>query len=435
MKCRTVRSWSVMAALLFVATSLFAQTPLQTALEALPDVTQVEKLESEFFPEKYLLHVQQHIDYNNVGLGDFSQRVFVMHRGEDRPTVMVTEGYGAAYAASPRYIDEVARLLNANLIVVEHRYFLESTPQSVQWEYLTAENSANDLHRINRMMHTIYTKKWISTGISKGGQTVMLYRTFFPDDVDISIPYVGPLCRDVEDGRHEPFLRDVVGTPEDRATILAFQHEILDRREALMPLMEKLCSDKGLKFRIPLEQVYDYCVLEYPFAFWQYGTPIGMIPGLDSDNETLFAHWNQISGPSYFEAESDTSPFFVQAARELGYYGYDIEPFRDKLIITDAKGYLDKIFLPEGVHIQFDPTLYQKISHFIANSDAKFIFIYGQYDPWFAPAAPDPHRPDVLYMVVPKASHRARIGNMPEQMREMVLNTLHSWLGDEYAPW
>jgi hypothetical protein len=219
-----------------------------------------------------------------------------------------------------------------------------------------------------------------------------------------------------------------VGAPEDRANILAFQQEILKRRDHLMPMLEELNRAKGWTFRIPLEEVYDYSVLEYPFAFWQYGTPLGMIPDINSDDETLFAHWTRLSDPGYFEAESDTSPFFVQAARELGYYGYDLEPFKGMLKITDAKGYLDRIFLPDELHISFDPTLYHKISSFIKDSEAKFIFIYGEYDPWFSPAVPDPHRPDVLYIVAPKASHRARIGNLPEEMKNQVIETLNQWL-------
>ena len=419
----------MLASVFLFGITLSAQTTLQSALEALPDVVKIDSLPSDHFAEKYLIYVQQPIDHKQPDLGYFVQRVFVMHAGEDRPTVIVTEGYGAAYAANPRYIDEVARLVNANLVVVEHRYFLESTPPDpVNWDYLTAENSANDLHRVNQALRTIYPQKWISTGISKGGQTVMIYRTFFPDDVDISIPYVGPLCRSVEDGRHEPFLREVVGTPEDRAVILAFQRELLQRRDQLMPMLEKLNEVKQWKFRIPLEEVYDFSVLEYPFAFWQYGTPMGMIPDLSSDDETLFTHWTRISDPGYFVAESDTSPFFVQAAKELGYYGYDIEPFKDQLKIEDSKGYLSKIFLPEDLHIEFDPTLYHKIGDFIKHSDAKFIFIYGEYDPWFAPAAPDPDRADVLYVVSPKASHRARIGTLPEEMKNRLMDTLNNWL-------
>ena len=69
-----------------------------------------------------------------------------------------------------------------NMIFVEHRYFLESTPEPCDWQYLTAENSAEDLHAMTTAFKTLYPGKWISTGISKGWQTSLLYRVFFPDD-------------------------------------------------------------------------------------------------------------------------------------------------------------------------------------------------------------------------------------------------------------
>lgn len=160
--------------------------------------------------------------------------MIVSHVGFDRPTVIVTEGYGAAYALNPKYREELSELLDANMIFVEYRYFLESTPEPKDWQYLTAENSADDLHAVRNAFKSIYPGKWIATGISKGGQTTLLYRTFYPDDVDISVPYVAPLCYGAEDGRHEPFLRKV-STPEDRKRIEDFQLEVLKRKAALLP--------------------------------------------------------------------------------------------------------------------------------------------------------------------------------------------------------
>ena len=199
-----------------------AQTALQDKLKAISQITEIKSLESKEFAEKYVTYFTQPIDHDHPELGNFRQRVVVSHVGFDRPTVIVTEGYGAAYALNPRYREELSRMFNTNMIFVEYRYFLESTPEPRDWKYLTAESSADDLHAIRNAFKTIYPGKWIATGISKGGQTTMLYRTFYPDDVDISVPYVGPLCYGVEDGRHEPFLRQV-GTAEERKKIEDFQ--------------------------------------------------------------------------------------------------------------------------------------------------------------------------------------------------------------------
>ena len=238
-------------ALLFVSAAAPAQTDLQQKLGRISAITETRPLESTRFSEKYVTYFTQPLDHRRPEKGSFRQRVIVSHVGFDRPTVIVTEGYGAAYALNPKYREELSELLDANMIFVEYRYFLESTPEPKDWQYLTAENSADDLHAVRNAFKSIYPGKWIATGISKGGQTTLLYRTFYPDDVDISVPYVAPLCYGVEDGRHEPFLRKV-STPEDRKRIEDFQLEVLKRKAALLPRFKKYCDEKGLKFRAPV---------------------------------------------------------------------------------------------------------------------------------------------------------------------------------------
>lgn len=148
-------------------------------------------LESTRFSEKYVTYFTQPLDHRRPEKGSFRQRVIVSHVGFDRPTVIVTEGYGAAYALNPKYREELSELLDANMIFVEYRYFLESTPEPKDWQYLTAENSADDLHAVRNAFKSIYPGKWIATASARAGQTTLLYRTFYPDDVDISVPYVG----------------------------------------------------------------------------------------------------------------------------------------------------------------------------------------------------------------------------------------------------
>ena len=67
-------------------------------LAALPGVSDVEALESTTFPEKYVFFIKQQLDGKDASKGTFEQRVVLCHRGFDRPTVLVTEGYSARYA-------------------------------------------------------------------------------------------------------------------------------------------------------------------------------------------------------------------------------------------------------------------------------------------------------------------------------------------------
>ena len=414
--------------LLVIVSANASNKELYQKLCTLKGVITVDSLPSDYSTEKYVVTIRQPLDHKHPEKGSFTQRVVISHEGFDRPTVLVTEGYGGDYALNPRYRDELAGLFQTNTVFVEHRYFSGSVPDSVDWQYLTAQNSASDLHLITTLFKQIYPQKWISTGISKGGQTALIYRAFFPNDVDITVPYVAPVSRSAEDGRHEPFL-NVVGDKKTRQAILSFQREVLKRRGEIIPLLEKFCMEKQLSFRISMNEVLDYCVLEYSFAFWQWGTPASQIPANSATTEVLFKHLTEISGPDYFATGQPTQAFFIQAARELGYYGYDIEPFKDLLFIRTAKDYLQRIMLPEGITIQFQPELYKKLTNFIETSDPRLIFVYGEYDPWTSVGITKlDGKKNMFVAIQPKGSHRARINTLPDSLRDKVIKTINLWL-------
>ena len=416
-------------ALLSASVSSFAQTVLEQKISAISAIKEIRPLETSEFSEKYVTYFIQPLDHRHPEKGSFRQRVIVSHVGFDRPTVIVTEGYGAAYALRSQYREELSKLLNANMIFVEYRYFLESTPEPKDWQYLTAENSADDLHAITTAFKNIYPGKWIATGISKGGQTTLLYRTFYPDDVDISVPYVAPLCYGVEDGRHEPFLHKV-STPENRKKIEDFQLEALKRKATLLPRFEKYCTEKNYSFRAPIEEIYDYSVLEYSFALWQWGTPISSIPATTASDDEIFSHLLAISEPGYFTADSPNASFFVQAARELGYYGYDVQPFKQYLSIQSSEGYLHRLMLPEELKdMPFDKTLSKKITKFLKKQDPKMIFIYGQNDPWTAAGVTWlKNKKNIHVFIQPNGSHLARINTLPETEKAKVMELINGWL-------
>ena len=415
--------------LLSASASSFAQTVLEQKISGISAIKEIRPLETSEFSEKYVTYFTQPLDHRHPEKGSFRQRVIVSHVGFDRPTVIVTEGYGAAYALRPQYREELSKLLNANMIFVEYRYFLESTPEPKDWQYLTAENSADDLHAITTAFKNIYPGKWIATGISKGGQTTLLYRTFYPDDVDISVPYVAPLCYGVEDGRHEPFLHKV-STPENRKKIEDFQLEALKRKATLLPRFEKYCTEKNYSFRAPIEEIYDYSVLEYSFALWQWGTPISSIPATTASDDEIFSHLLAISEPGYFTADSPNASFFVQAARELGYYGYDVQPFKQYLSIQSSEGYLHRLMLPEELKdMPFDKTLSKKITKFLKKQDPKMIFIYGQNDPWTAAGVTWlKNKKNIHVFIQPNGSHLARINTLPEKEKKEVMELIKQWL-------
>jgi PS-10 peptidase S37. len=407
-----------------------ASEELKQKLQAIEAISEIEELNSDLYANKYVVKVKQLLNPKDSSAGTFTQRVIINHIGFDRPSVLVTEGYGAAYALRETYQEELSRLFNTNVITVEHRYFLESTPEPLNWEYLTAENSAYDLHHIISLLKEIYPNKWISTGISKGGQTTLLYRSFFPDDVDFSVPYVAPWNRALEDGRHELFLQKV-GTKKERKRIENFQKNVLKKRKEIIPLLTAYCREKELEFRIPMDEVLDFIVLEYPFAFWQWGTDFSVIPARSANTKMQFDHLMDISSPDYFAKDQPFGSFNVQASREFGYYGYNTVPLRKLLSIQSSEGYFNRIMLQQGVETHFDPTLYNKVKTFWEQNDPKMIFIYGEVDPWSASRIPDlAGKKNLQIYIQPRGSHRTRISTMPEDMQTKIIGQINQWLAE-----
>lgn len=403
-------------------------TELTDKLGGLDAISRVEALQSADGLEKLVCFVSQQLDWKDESEGRFGQRVIIKHRGFDRPTVMVTEGYGAAYAMHPGYQEELSTLLEANLVFVEHRYFLESTPQPCDWSHLTVENSAGDYHHIRNLLREVYPGKWFTTGISKGGQTTMFYRTFYPDDVDGSVSYVAPLNKSLEDGRHEPFI-DQAGTAEERARIKDFQIETLKRRAAIEPMFADYCARKGYTFRVPISEIYDLAVLEYSFAFWQWGDDAAQIPSLTASDSVYYKHLIDKCEPSYFAQQTPYTSFNVQAMRELGYYGYDTKPFEEHLSIPQAEGYMRRVMIPDSLsYIEFDANLYERVNTFLKDNDLPMMFIYGEYDPWSATGVTwlDDKR-HIHVFVEPGGSHKARIGTMPEDTQKKIMKILKRW--------
>ena len=399
-------------------------------LEALPQAAEVKVLETTHFQEKYLVRFTQPVNPHQPEQGTFQQRVFVCHRGYDCPTVLVTEGYGAHYALNPHYRNELSELLGANILVVEHRYFLESVPDPCDWAHFNGHNEAHDLHAIVEAFKALYTGSWIATGASKGGHNTLIYTAHYPNDMDLAVPYVGPLCRSTEDGRHEPFLADSVGTLPQRQYIQQLQIEILKRKEALLAPFDSLCQANHYAFSLPIRSIYDYAVLEFPFAFWQMGYTMEALSALDASNRDLFNCFVQISDPGYFVHESTTTPFFIQAAKELGYYGYNLEPFRAYSDLTSTAGYLHDLFIPKGLDLSFDPSLYDYLMDFLQNGQAQMIFIYGEYDPWSAVRVPDFGRENIRIYIAPQASHGAKIASFDEATQTEIKDLIQRWLQD-----
>jgi len=407
---------------------LSAATELEDFLETLP-LKGLKVIEKEaFYSHIYEVMFEQPIDHAHPEKGTFFQRLYISHTDNSSPTVLVTEGYSADYY----YTSEPAALLKCNQIIAEHRYFGESVPDTIMWEYLTVWQSASDQHEIIRQFRKFYTGKWITTGISKGGQTTLYHSYFYPDDVDARIPYVAPLNMSVEDERIYEFLHSV-GTRDCRRKIRKFQKFALRHEDDLIPAFKDFSDRKGYTYELAggVETAFEYCVLEYSFAFWQWGyASCSMIPGKKDSPEEIIAHMNKVAGFDYFADEFilEYRPFYYQAYTQMGYYGYNIEAFRNELRHVTEPGF--RFALPEDMDIHFDNSTQLALESYLKNEAENFILIYGEYDTWSATAVDPGANKNIKVFYKEKGSHRTRIKNMPTEQQEEIRNVLIRYLSD-----
>ena len=396
-------------------------------LNELPDVI-FEQIEStEGFQATYKLMVKQPIDHDDVSKGYFYQKVYLSHKGLDRPTVIVTEGY----SRTKNRVYELTSLLDANQLDVEHRYFGESMPDPLDYEHLNMKQVTADLHHIQTIFKAIYSGKWISTGISKGGSTTIFYRYFYPNDVDVSVPYVAPINNDFEDKRIYTFL-DTIGTADCRKKIKDVQVRLLENREKVLPLLKFYSLGANATYDyLGFEEAFELTVLEYPFSFWQYGQSCEKIPGPNATIEELTEYLLAVSTITFF-ADSDIEAYgshYYQAATEMGYYGYEIEPFRSLVKALPTTSNPHATFMPNKMHAAFDGKLLNDVNAWLKTDANKFIYIYGGIDTWSATGVPPNKDVDAIWFYMKGKHHgNARIKEMTAVEKDKLVRTLEKWL-------
>jgi hypothetical protein len=257
--------------------------------------------------------------------------------------------------------------------------------------------------------------------------TALYYRYYYPGDVHATVAYVAPVMWRPDDPRFVPFLRQA-GTAACRKQQSALQQELLERRAQLLPLVHEHALQKGYSFTVFSEaQAFEYAVLEYPFAFWQYGSgDCAPIPGADASDRELFDHLVAVSPLSYY-ADADYEyfrPLFYQAYTEIGYCPYMFDHLAGLLEAVPAPDY--RAFAPRDAAMTFRPEVMAAIVPWLRSRGERIVYVYGGNDPWTAAALrPDPGL-DALCVVQPGANHGVKIRNLDD--KGLVIAALERWL-------
>jgi len=405
--------------------------PTVSMMERLQALSGVDVLEIEpptGFTQAYQIDVRQNLDHDNLSRGTFKQRIFLSHRDETSYMAFFTSGYGVGR----NYESEPSRLLQGNQILMVHRFFPNARPDPLDWSLLTIRQAAADQHHIRELLRPIYTGKWVSGGASKGGMTALFYKRFYPQDVVATLAYVAPIMRSTDDPRFDTFLKEV-GTAACRKKISDFQREVLNRRQAMLTLLQAHAREKNYVFsRVGMEAAFEYSVLEYLFSFWQYGQENDCfdIPDLSAPDQILFDHLAEVSPFSTYD-DSDIEyyePLFYQAYTEFGYCPYLYQHLKDLLQTLAKPSY--RAFAPR-VNMEFDPLVMQDIIPWLKTQGERIIYIYGGKDPWSAAALRPDAGVDALFIMQASANHGVKILGLEQETA--VIDALNRWLGSSVS--
>ncbi|WP_369217441.1 S28 family serine protease [Streptomyces flavofungini] len=407
-----------------------AAADVRASLEKLPGMKVVSVTEKEGHP-LYTLTYEQPVDHRRPHGATFTQRATLWHKSTAKPTVLYTGGYTLAGGTA-----SLTRLIDANQVSVEHRYFAESRPRGAageDWSKMTVQQEAADEHRLTRALRTIEKGKWLGTGASKGGMTATYHERFYPRDLDAVVAFVAPNDADNrDDSGYERFFR-TVGTKECRDALNAVQREMLVRRAALLPRFEAEAKAEGSTFDQTLgttDRAYEFAVLDQVWNFWQSGTAADCptVPDAKKATDEELYDWSKEHGFSVYRDQdlgtNGSGPYYHQAATQLGWA--DLRFSHLKGVRHHPDVYQPNSVLPKAMRGTYNNKTIADVDRWVKRHGHRMMFIYGQNDPWSAERF-TPSRHDSYRYEVPGANHGAAIAKLPEPQQSEAIATIKRW--------
>ncbi|MGW2227703.1 S28 family serine protease [Streptomyces formicae] len=407
-----------------------AATDIRGQLEKIPGMTVVSVADKEGSP-LYTLTYAQPVDHRKPKGATFTQRATLWHKDTGKPTVLYTGGYTLAGGTTA-----LTKLIDANQVSVEHRYFAQSRPSGAagdDWSKMTVQQEAADEHRLTKALRTIERGKWLGTGASKGGMTATYHERFYPEDLDAVVAFVAPNdANNRDDSGYERFFK-TVGTQECRTALNAVQREMLVRRDALLPKFEADAESNGDTFEETLgttDRAYEFAVLDQVWNFWQSGTAADCptVPDAKKATDDELYDWSKKHGFSVYQDETlgtnGTGPYYRQAATQLGWADLKFKHLKDVRHHPDI--YQPNSVLPAAMRGTYDNRTIADVDRWVRTKGQRMMFVYGENDPWSAEKFTPSHRDSHRY-VVPGANHGASIAKLPAAEQAEAVATIKRW--------
>ncbi|MFF4698567.1 S28 family serine protease [Streptomyces chattanoogensis] len=398
---------------------------------AIPGMSLIEEKPVDGY-RYFVLNYTQPIDHRHPEKGEFQQRLTLLHKSVDRPTVFFTSGYNVSTTPTR---SEPTKIIDGNQVSLEYRYFTPSRPQPADWKKLDIRQAATDQHRIFTALHAIYNKNWIATGGSKGGMTATYYRRFFPKDMNGTVAYVAPNdVRNDEDSAYDRFFK-TVGTAQCRADLAAVEREALVRRDEMVKRFQKWADKEKQTFtRVGnADRAYEVMVTDLVFGFWQYQpaeTACAKVPKPTVSTDELWKWMDEVGGfASYTDQGMESyTPYYYQAGTQLGEPGYQYPNVADLLKYPGINN--SRSFVPKDIPMTFDKRAMPDVDRWVRHHADRMMFVNGQYDPWSSEHFRLGKGARNSYVfTVPGGNHGSNIAKLKDADRTKATAELLAWAG------
>lgn len=359
-------------------------TTMRQALQSMAIVESVKDMEPGEFKEKYAVYIKQPVDHQKTDRY-FRQKVVISFRGFDRPTVMVTHGYNIDDRSTDGF--SIAKYLNANVVQVEHRNFNESMVNVPdRWDLETQYQESADYHAVFAALKPVLSRKWMSTGTSKSGETSIDYNYNYPNDMDLCAAFCSPLTISLYDVRCGKYLLQESGTQEQRDIMDAgIRRYLTDGEQGLYKTFCERIEKEGLPK--PSFSEYVFNVFDLYFSAFSYYIGEKRMPQMakaDDSVDDLYNKWYDLlvgnRTPAYIT-------YYVDCIKWQGLFQNDYDVYKEYLNGTS--------FSPRNVNLSLIPAevrpLYDAydnsyrlklVKDYMPFTAKPTLLVYSKDDPW-----------------------------------------------------
>lgn len=457
----------------------------------------------------YVVYYNQPLKHAQAGSAKFPLRALITVFKDSDPTTAVNHIYASGYSIMKESLDnpdasfatskddsdaEIAHRYHANHIQIEHRYFQQSAPAEcwTMLDDLRAEEAAADFHNLFEALKKVLKGKYVMSGVSKGGITTLLQHRFYPNDMDIFVPYAAPFFNTDRDTEMQQYMLTNGWSKEYRDLFLAVQKNGTYRRDAIFPIYLKMQGGADTQAKQDTIYMYYLCAVgEFGYEEHCYSDTASIrrqmyrndsimrAKHVEAYGDTVYAYmFEKVSfsldsfpkwidtlrkypepkqapsvkkqkqfirpfGITYDQWWSDTinaAAYEYQAKTELGYFDLRFDLLVDDA--ADAAGFNElwkekagcKMDLEKPFYrsLTFNPALYNETMTATRNATTPIVLIYGQDDAWTGAAVKDEfiNGVNVHKFILPAQNHSVHFtSNTDRAMCEQLRTILDGVLG------